>query len=272
MPLPRHTVPKTITRRWASAAVVEALGKVTLAKAFRGYDSPMLDSSERTAFSAVLRSRPQRGSPGVTVVQPPLSTDAVRKRAPGLPRSVLKLARVADHAGAVYDKGEPRAEPRGNVAHYLATFAMLTMLTMAPVSPADTLPTQRPGPGRTGRPVALDVRATLRVLVGLVNRRRPKRGAVTAAICVALMLWLEGHRRPHHRDSNRPLQLTTPRNRFALREVDGTYREKDILPLVEETEPWVVTGASIGRLAKAIQNLIGSKDGEYQDYVKPRRG
>ena len=41
------------------------------------------------------------------------------------------------------------------------------------------------------------------------------------------------------------------------------YRDSDILPLVEETAPWIVTPSSIRRLAKAVHNVVASKDGEY---------
>jgi hypothetical protein len=303
MSRPFRALPKTITRRWASAAVVEALGAFDLSEAFFAGGGALLDAREYKAFRAVLRSRPEPGGPGMTVVGPLLTTTAVRyRKPPTVPefkstKSMVKLARVAEHAGAVSIGGKPREQPRGSVDHYLSAFSALAMLTMAPDPPDAVPPMQRPGSGRMGgRPAPLDVRATLRILVGLVKRCRPERGAVTPAVCVALMVWLEGHRRPRHRDPNRPWPFTllhhgpvkargggrhrdpnqpgpftTAPNRFALRKADGSYREKDILPLVEETEPWIVTGPSIGLLAKAIQDFMASKDGEYGDYVKPLR-
>jgi hypothetical protein len=284
MPQPWRPLPETITRRWASAAVVEALGEQDLAKAFFAGSGAMLGGNEKRSFRAVLRSRPEPGGPATKFVGDLLTTEAVhRRKPPKVPafrnaESVVNVARVADHAGALYVAGSAREQPRGSVDHYLSAFGALAMLTMAPYPPEMAPdppevfpPTQRLGGGRKGRPAPLDVRATLRILVGLVKRCRPEQGPVTPAVGVALMLWMEGHRRPRQRDPNRPWPFKTPPSRFALRREDGSYREDDILPVVEETERWVVTGASIRRLAKAIQNVIASKDGEYQEYVKPRR-
>ena len=327
MPLPWRPLPDAITRRWASAAVVEALGEDDLARAFFAGSDAMLVGAECRAFRDALRRRPEPGGPGINYVG--LLVERVvahEHKLPDVPRDepFVDFARVADHAGAIYVEGRRREQPRGCVDHYLSAFSALSMLTMAPATPGAVRSMQRPGSGRTGRPVPLEVRAVIRVILGLVHRCRPKRGAVTPAVGVALLLWLDGYRRPQHRDPVRPWPFLTPPNRFALRNArstpaeredldveeraemlnaargpwiddgqareeasgewrddakdtgewpyEGSYRNHDILPLLQESEPWIATAASMRRLAKAIQNLAASKDGEYQDYAKSRRG
>lgn len=173
----------------------------------------------------------------------------------------LRHARPADHEGALLDdQGLPLGEPRGAILYWLAIFAALSMQTMN----SGTSPPLRRPRGRS-RPSPLDIRGTLRILVGLVGRCRPKDVSVSPATCVALLLWLHGHCRPkRQRPPDRPWPFVEQPNRFALRKSNSDYQDDDLLPTVKEVEPWVVTGASIRRLAKAIDDRARGRRGAYQ--------
>src|SRR5258708_6009069 len=85
MPVPWRPLPRTITRRWASAAVAEALGEVDLADAFFAGSGAVLEAHESRLFSAVLRGRPEPGGPGVRVTGPLLSAALGLERVPPPP-------------------------------------------------------------------------------------------------------------------------------------------------------------------------------------------
>jgi hypothetical protein len=118
------------------------------------------------------------------------------------------------------------------------------------------------------------VRGVLRILLELVERCQPHdRAVLQPAAVVALLLWFpHGFCRPDPpRPADKPWPFVEPPNRFALRDSKGKYLKADVLPTVEETSPWVVTGRSVRKLAKATQNMTRERHGEYDEVVRPRR-
>lgn len=267
-------LPPTITRRWAAAAAAETLGQGRLAVRLFGAGDPMMleDRQESAAFRSVLRSMPLRewgkwGCPGVNFRAPLVSNaNLATWQTPAVPvfeteQSTARLARPADHEGALLDeRGRRLGKPRGSILYWVGIFAALYVQTMNSGAPP---PLRRPG--TRSRPSPLDIRGTLRILLGLIGTRRPQDVSVSPVTCLSLLLWFEGHCRPkHRRPLGRPWPFEEPPNRFAIREETGDYQDDDVLPTVEEVEPWVVTRPSIRRLAKAIDDRARGRRGKYQ--------
>jgi hypothetical protein len=61
----RRNLPERVTRRWAAAAALEALGKTQLAMALWSTNIATLDPGEFKMLHAVLLSTPEWGSPGI---------------------------------------------------------------------------------------------------------------------------------------------------------------------------------------------------------------
>lgn len=259
-----------ITRRCAAALVAEALNARPLARILFGPgDAHFVPTApEWHAFERLLMSKPEWGGPGVDFNASPVATgELLAWHPPDIPvfedaTSTVRFARPADHPGAICnDNGTSSDRPRGSLRFYLG---VLVGLLLRGGDSQTRLPKQRRGGGRAGRPSQLDIRAVLRILVGLVRRcdlERPDgRDPVADPIvgpekCVALLLWLDGHCRPA------PPPPPGRRDPFRI----------DALPIVREVESHVASGRSLAELAKAIQNLTRGRDGEYSGYVKPQR-
>jgi hypothetical protein len=230
----------------AAGLVAEALGAQRLALHLFGPGEPSFLATTREArdFEALLRCHREPGGPGVNLTaEPTASAELSALQPPEVPAfrdedATVRFARPLDHAGAVCgDDGAPRDRPRGSIRYYQSLL----------IAPSTHLPVRRDG--ERGRPSQLDLRALLRILVGLVHRcdlerARPRDPLADPIVgpetCVALLVWLDGHCRPAEAD------------RRVATVIDG-------LPTVTEVEPYVVTGPSIRALADTIRDLIRAR-------------
>ena len=102
-------LPAKITQRSATMLVAEALCRMKFAAAIGRRAQLELEPQERAAFEAMLRITPRVGGPGVHFGVPLVDARALAEwEPPVVPMTHVRLARPADHAGAVYDEnGEP---------------------------------------------------------------------------------------------------------------------------------------------------------------------
>jgi hypothetical protein len=251
---PYRKLPRRITRRLASRLVAEALGHTQLAAQLRTPDdSAPLELREVREFSIMLQSTPDAGSPAVNWEARLVDrTTLARWAPPRIAETVVGSARPADHAGALYDEeGSALHEPQGSIEFWRTMVAGLALRGHA------AAPKVRPGGGRAGRPVSLDLRGVLRILLRLVERCRPSSPTITPVTCVALLLWLDGHCRPPPPPPEDQPDLP---DHLALND----------LPILSEEEPSVVRGTTMGSLVRAIRDLTRGRAGEY-GYIRQKR-
>jgi hypothetical protein len=176
--------------------VCERLGQENSAKHFRRREPDDLDARERAAFEILLSQIPDPGGPGVHFGLAPLRAEHLGNfDPPELPTDVVRAARPCDQRGGIADDvGLPKHAPSGSIGHHKGT-----LIGLAVSGSSAPLPTRRDGSG-PGRLSQLDLRATLSILVQLVDRCTPLEGAGSSETCVALLMWLDGHCRPQPRE------------------------------------------------------------------------